>query len=149
MSYRLAWTVFCRTAPIDRDSNNISLIEVIEQLAAVTTEKSGEGVLAIQAMLVSLWYRADDNVPAVGNARVRLEHPDGKQRGEPVNFEVNLRDHKRVRTRLSFGGLTFSGVAGQHFFVVECDDAGKWVEVARVPIEIGLETPAKFTTTDS
>ena len=56
------WTVLCSHAVIDRDSNSVSLLDVIEQLN-IGDEPSPEGRIISSLDLMTLWAREDIDRP--------------------------------------------------------------------------------------
>ena len=73
------WTILCSRAVIDRDTNNMSLLEVIEQLTLgdASPPVEGEGLAPIQLELVTLWTRRRDDESESGRARIRFYRPSG------------------------------------------------------------------------
>lgn len=153
---RLVWSVLCRRATIDKDTNSVSLMEVTEQLNVKATSFSSEGpnretplLLAWEFDLVSLWMRSDPEEPERTTERVVFVGPDGRALGEPVVTEVDLESHQRMRSRLRMNGLPLSGT-GYHFFVIEQPgDQGEWLEVARVPLDVRIEVEQSEISSES
>jgi hypothetical protein len=81
------WTILCSRAVIDRDTNNMSLLEVIEQLTLgdASPPVEGEGLAPIQLELVTLWTRREMmNQRAGGLASGSIGHPASSTRS-PAN----------------------------------------------------------------
>jgi hypothetical protein len=56
------WTVFCSSSAIDRDTNQVSLFDLIEQVTvqAVEPRAAGErGVIPARFQVVTLWTRGE------------------------------------------------------------------------------------------
>jgi len=102
-------------------------------------KETGIAVVPANYEVTSLWVRSDIDKPALGNARVTLLSSSGPI-GEPAEIQIDLRQHKRFRTRQRFGGLPIRE-AGQYLFVVEYRDDGQadWFEVISIPLEIVIE----------
>lgn len=139
------WTALCKQAIIDRSSNQLSLIDTIDQLAFLEVlpdevAKENAGV-AVEMALVTLWARGDFNVAAKGETRDVIHYPDGKKRigtPRPIDLETGHRArHVRRINALSFHGF------GRYMFVVEIkvDSKGKerWKQVAKVPLDVTQE----------
>ena len=145
---RHIWTVLCQRSLIDIDSNNISLIDVIEQIsmsAPTPSEQQSKGQIQVGTVpfnfeVVSLWSRAEESQPALGQCRVTLLSPSGPL-GEANHVPVDLRKYERTRIRQRFGGLSVSK-AGQYFFRVEYRDDGEteWCEVGAIPFKVIIES---------
>src|SRR5882724_6999464 len=90
------WSVLCRSSTIDRQTNNISLLEVVE---AIRIEWRGFPTVSLTPMkIVSLWTRDTVNTPARGQARVYVTSPGGHNSLHQVQ-EIDLRQYRRVRVR--------------------------------------------------
>ncbi len=135
------FSVLCMRTVIDRESNNLSLFEVIERVTAPAG--SDEGMLNLTLDFVTVWSRSDLNVACSGRARIRIQAPNGTALGDHVIYEVDLQEFSRTRNVVRLGSVPFRG-AGYHFFVFEREGAeDQWQEVARIPLELALEQPAQ------
>lgn len=142
-----AWTVVCSLSIIDRNTNNVSLVNVVEQIimepppAEIPNEQVG---IPLTLSFVSLWSREKPRVGEVGRARLVFVGPDDK---EIVANEtaVDLGSHDRTRTIFSVAAFPFRGF-GRYTVVTE--QRGEQEEsfrvVSRVPIE--LSSPATAMT---
>jgi hypothetical protein len=135
------WTVVCSRAVIDRDSNNVSLQNVIEQLR-IQADPLPDGVLPIPLQLATLWARADLEVPARGYVRVTFLSPSSEALIGPFESEIDLIDYRRHRTRADFKGLPLRE-SGRYVFRVELriEDQDQWHQVAAIPLEVNFEPP--------
>jgi hypothetical protein len=129
------WTVICSRSIIDRDTNNVSIYNVIEQIN-VPGEPQPDRVLDIIVEIVTLWVRSDFDVPSHGDARLTFISASG-QRGGSVEFELDLSEFERLRTRRLFEGLPVAE-PGRHTWLVELRNEGEeeWQEVASVPLKV-------------
>lgn len=144
------WTVVCSRAVIDKESNNVSLQNVLEQLVVSKKAQSDAGELEIDTsskfvlpyrfMVISLWSRSDLKEGVIGYGRVKLYSPDNELLIEPKIFEINLHNFRRFRSRGVFPGFPIQG-PGKYTFSVEfrIDEETQWKEVSRVPIEVRFE----------
>jgi hypothetical protein len=138
------WSVLCSSSSVDRDSNNISLFNIVEQL---TVEAIGpppdDAGLPLRMEVVSLWVRRNPEVPARAVARVVLESP-GRQPKILPELDLDLTAHERLRTVARFDGLPISA-SGRHYMVVEYQAStdSPWQEAARIPLQVAIhfETP--------
>ncbi len=137
---RHVWTVLCGKSSIDRETNNISLFEVVEQLQVGGW--AGEPAdVPIPLELVTLWSRVQPDKPSRGEARIILETPGG-HRGISQSHAVDLRKYHRVRNRARIPTIRIEG-SGVYSFVVELrqQDKEEWLEVAKIPVEVQVERP--------
>jgi hypothetical protein len=141
------WTVICQSSIIDKDTNNISLINILEQLTLTPPKiDEGKGAILGNFEIVTFWSRTNLEKPATGNARIVLYQPSGEiveqtdsnKRGP--EYTIDLTVFQRVRSRFKFNGIPFLG-AGVYQFGIEYKNEGEedWKEVAKVPIQISLE----------
>jgi len=116
------WTVVCRQAVVDRETNLLSLQAVLEQVEIFGEPVEGK-MLPIQFDVASLWSRAGDNVPSTGIVRIELFSPTGNKLLSSENIEVNLLETERHRTIVHFRGMPISE-AGRHTIIVELREEG-------------------------
>ncbi|MFB6212469.1 MAG: hypothetical protein ABEI53_01470, partial [Candidatus Magasanikbacteria bacterium] len=63
------WSVLCNKTLVDQDTNNISLIDVVEKIDLAgpleeieeVTEGNKKAEIGVDFQLVSFWFRADDS----------------------------------------------------------------------------------------
>ena len=108
---KVIWAVLCETSVVDRDTNNVSLLNVLEQMQLVAeppvlseAEPRPEAMVPSQIQMVILSERTDMNVPEKGRCRLRLIAPDGKE-SHPSDFDVDLTKAPRHRFRMNFQGI--------------------------------------------
>lgn len=134
------WTVVCSQAIIDRDSNNVSLQSVIEQITIADAPKP-DGIIPLSLQVMTLWARSDFDVPSQGQARLSLLLPSGELAKE---FEtvLDLSEARRLRTGLRMEGFPASE-SGRYTLRVEFRNEGEelWRFGAAVPIEVLFEPP--------
>lgn len=135
------WSVLCGRSVIDSETNNITLIDVLEQLQAKGRRPPEGGSPAVpwNGELVTLWSRANYDSPAMGYARTTLESPTGQPLFE-YQSEVDLTAHNRRRIR---GKISVLPVPedGLYFFRVflRYEETANWDQVAEIPLEVTLE----------
>ena len=132
------WTVLCSRSLVDVESQNISLLEVVDEIA-LAPEVFAEGKdvsLPIRLEPVTCWRRTQMDQPGKGRCRMSLINPDGK-RLEEQSYTVDLSESPRRRTRIRMPGLTISK-PGPYLFRVETQmmPVGQWMEVAKIPLDI-------------
>ena len=138
------WTVVCSRSVIDRDSNNVSLQNVIEQLS-LRVEPVPEGVCPIPLHVVTLWARTDLDVPARGYVRLTFLSPSSDALIGPLEAEIDLVDYRRHRTRAGFAVLPLRE-SGRYVFLVELriEDEDEWQQVAAIPLEVNFVPPEEI-----
>ena len=135
------WTVVCSHSVTDRDSNNVSIFNVIEQIN-ITGEPKPQGVVPIRFEIVTLWARSDFDEPARGRARIIFISPSGKKVKLSEERDIVLSKYERLRARQFVQGLPVRE-PGRHVFQVELQNEGenRWRKVASVPLKIAFVSP--------
>jgi hypothetical protein len=140
------WTVFCSKSILDRNTNNVSLIEVVEELTIGLTQGSAipsdnPVVIPITASLVTLWVRNDPLSSESTVGRFYLIGPANQKLAEG-SFNIDLEKHNRTRCFANTSAFPVQG-AGTYQFVVEYQSTeGQWTEAGRLPIDVKYESGA-------
>lgn len=143
MKVRHFWTVLCERSLIDSSTNNISLINAIEQLNVALVDPTGglagPGAAAFQCSLVSLWGRQDLEIPTKAVVKFEIRDPEGVLLHESER-DLDLTEKRRIRFRNNFNAFPVT-VSGVYEFLVflQVDDAN-WEQVASVPVEVLVRT---------
>ncbi|MEA3336482.1 MAG: hypothetical protein U9R25_11265 [Chloroflexota bacterium] len=129
------WSVLCRLAITDQDTNTISLISAVEQLNVQDVPKS-EGIIKAPFTLVSLFERADASKPSLGMYRITVKKPSSEPLVSEV-FPIDLTDHQRTRLKVEFEGLP-AEEEGRFFFLVDLkpEADANWQPVAKIPLTV-------------
>jgi hypothetical protein len=131
------WTVVCGRATTDKETNNISLLEVIEQLNLLgpAPDPSVRIAVPIPFECVSLWSRSNLAEPEESLGRLKIIAPNGTEL-LVQEFPVNLSQDIRMRTQMRSIGLPLAGT-GRYMFTVEIRRvSGEWNVVARIPVQV-------------
>jgi hypothetical protein len=139
---RLVWTVLCGRATIDSQTNNLSLIDVIEEFTvqvdpSVKLPFANPVLVPISLVLVSMFERSN---PAQGEkilCRAIFVRPTGAQY-PATNFDVDMSQHARARFLLNINGIPVVE-PGMHYFEVEMEvTPSQFHKTAKLPVEIKL-----------
>ena len=130
----------CRSSSIDRDTNIISLLDVIEEIT-FSSDLTSTGIKDLEIIqlpfeLVTMWQR-DGSIEKELSANIKLVGitPKGKETEIgpiPIIFE---KGKPRIRVRIKINGITFNGL-GVYKFKVLLEEKGKFVKVQEIPLEI-------------
>lgn len=132
------WTVICSRAVIDRDSNNVSLQNAIEQIKVPDSLPLDEDVaVPLEWSIVTLWTRSDFDKEAYGYDRWVLVAPDGQELAH-AEREINMRgDYRRCRTISRLVGFRVHGLGRYHVVIgLRCHEDEDWREVGRIPVDV-------------
>ncbi len=144
-----AWSVICQSSIVDKDSNNISLQNVIEQ---VQVNVSTEGAKAFRSknpnfgnklpinfpvQIVSLWRNLDTSI--VPEAVIGVEFFDNQgELMQKAEFPFAFEEGKvRIRTIVNIPGVNIVG-GGMYLFKIKIKESeqGSFSDVAEIPFEV-------------
>ena len=137
------FTIACNKAIVDSKSNNLSIIDVLEQINLSGPLPEKEGLLPLSFQIVSLWARPEYNEPIRGQGRVEFLDPL-KNHIRDFTFDIDLSENVRMRTTAELIGFPFRG-EGLHWIKIEgrTNEGDKWKEKALLSVDIkvnGSET---------
>ena len=132
---RHIWSVLCQSASFDQQTNNISLLNVLEQVIT-SGEPTADRPGIVQAELVSLWKRVQLDTPSNGKMRAFYIDPTGKQ-SDPISLEINLSQSIFHRTRLSLPRFPLI-TKGEYIFHTEYQVQGEeqWRPASEIPLVV-------------
>lgn len=142
------WSVLCSQSITNSQTNNLSLIEILEQLTITGSPLSEEQEVTIPAFfdVVSLWVREPRDQLADGFTRILFLSPANETLRDSGEHRIDLSEYQRARTIIRIQGFTIRG-AGVYHLVVQMRDQEEmnWQSVARLPLEIRIQ-PAEEPT---
>jgi hypothetical protein len=142
------WSVLCARSATDRETNNLSLFEILEQVNILgpLPDPGANAAFPMQYEVVSLWARANSAEAEESRGRIKLIAPSGAQ-VFAQEFPVNLSENLRMRTQLRSMGFPLLG-PGRYRFEVEIQRANEnWETVARIPLQVESIAQAPGETT--
>ena len=143
---KVLWAILCEGAITDRESNNVSLFNIIEELGVPAQAPEGLGDLGLPPgvfpgtfTLVILCTRANLDTPEMAHGRIRLVAPDNTELLS-LDFEMDLFEFLSGRLIINMPGLPISS-EGQYLFKI----AGKsqdsdWEEMFELPLTVSIQT---------
>ena len=138
---KVIWAVLCERVSVDKDTNNLSLFNIVEEVQVPAQEPpsfakvSDKHVIPAAFELVVLWARTDLGVPERGIGRVRILVPEDGD-AFPQEYEVDLTQFLRLRTRLRLPGLPAGG-EGIYLFKIDGKQSGEdWTEMFELPLRV-------------
>lgn len=128
------WTIACRLSITDKETNNVSLLQVLEEITIPQDQSRDKKLVPAIFELVTLWARADENQPTAGFGRLALLGPTGDVLLEH-NYEIDLQQDNRIRSVGKIFGFPVQRSGRYHFRIErKLNEADPWQEVARIPI---------------
>jgi hypothetical protein len=142
------WSVFCYKGCIDRFTNQISLLDVIEELMLAPNQLLSNAppgsAFRIPCDIATLWLRSNLSTPERRRMRIRLVAPNGISSDTSQGvIDVDLEATERCRTLLKMEGLPFWG-EGLYRFIVELEGnkPDEWYQCAAIPLMVKIGDPA-------
>jgi hypothetical protein len=130
------WTVPCRFSIRDGDTNNVSLIEVFEEVSVPIASAPPPDNQFVPAVfdVVTLWARELDEQPEMGFGRMSLMTPSGGMVLDQ-SFTIDLQAFNRYRSVVRVQGFSVQD-SGRYQIQIErkSKDANPWEPVASVPL---------------
>ena len=144
---KVIWALLCEKAIIDRETNNASFINVVEEIIVpasppqMTPGSEIEPIVVLDLHMAILWARSNPVVRESGEARVRLIAPD-ETASIFAELIVDLTESQRLR---GIGHLVESPFPvlqeGQFLFKVEAKTADlDWQEMFELPLWVKVQT---------
>lgn len=144
------WSVVCQMSLTDKDTNNISMINVVENLnVSIRTneqiEKKKEEVgwyaTPINVHVVNRFRKKADELEDMSfNFQMLVADPQGIYIGNPAEGTLAFpKDLRSMRTSVKLNGFPVTK-SGTYHVVTKIKDVGEneYEEVGRVPIDVNL-----------
>ncbi len=139
------WTLVCKEAKVEAETNNMSIIDVLENIQFAANMKAGdlkanEGkpfMVPMSLQVVSVFFRDTKHGEDEFECKVRVIDPSNKQLGEfnaPVKFQEGL---NRMRNIMKFDSLAVTE-SGTYLFQIFMKNDDKLKNVVSVPVDIQL-----------
>ena len=142
---KVQYALLCQKAIIDRDSNNVSIFNVIEEISipqeslALSTDNPVPLGDLIGFELLTLWARSADDVAEEGSGRLQVFVPDQEEAFVTRTFPVDLSQFLRTRSRIAFPGLPAAG-RGTYRFVLTSSRNSEWEFQFEVPLRVAIQS---------
>lgn len=137
---RLLWAVFCSRASIDRVTNNLSLLEVIEELTLeIPRGAPGPDGIPLQSHFVCTWGRDNWATPEQGDMQLKILDPSG---GVLVTTDAAVdlqQSNLRMRVLTEMSGFKLNGDGVYSFEIGKKDASGAWLPVHSLPVLVRFQ----------
>ena len=142
---KVIWAVLSENTIVDLLTNNISLIQIIDELtvpAPPPQEADGQDTelsTPFDLSLTVLYARSDPQVGEKGLTRIRMVGP-GNRESRVVEHEIDLTEQPRGRSigRMGMSPLPLNA-QGAYSFKIEMPSLnGEWEEVFELPLWINI-----------
>ena len=143
---KIIWALLCETTIVNRDNNNISLINVVDEITIPASPPQGpsgsdpELIKLLALNMVVLWVRSNLSTPESGEARIKVVAPDDIEILS-AEMKVDLTESQRVR---AVGQMTENfpfTQEGQYLFKIAAKTTGlDWQELFELPLWVNVQT---------
>ena len=128
------WSMFCENAIVDRASNSLSLIGVIEQF----TVKQLPIIIPQIFYVVSLWQKdsSHEGQEEVFRHRIKINPEPEIESKKEMEFETKIpEDKERMRTINGIRGIPISK-EGNLYLIIEQYLEDEWKEVYKIRVKV-------------
>ncbi|PIS23038.1 hypothetical protein COT49_02235 [candidate division WWE3 bacterium CG08_land_8_20_14_0_20_40_13] len=145
------WSVLCQRSVVDSQSNNVSLIDVFEQLQVgispfdSSDTSVSEGIsIPVQYELVNFWSKTNEVVEEKGSIRIVLLDPKGKEIKRMDKDLIIPQTNRRMREINKIQGISLKGNGIYNFVVsIKQEDSDLYITVAEIPLEVKIGEDTK------
>jgi hypothetical protein len=135
------WTVLCSKSSIDKETNNVSLFSVIEQvtISGPTLPQGQTGLVPMEFELVILWYNSPVAGPQRGHARILFKDSSDNTLST-FEFDADVTSSRRHRTTAKVNGLPFRE-PGTYRFLLQLNLEGEteFKDIISYPLDISFQ----------
>ncbi|OGE88206.1 MAG: hypothetical protein A2760_02705 [Candidatus Doudnabacteria bacterium RIFCSPHIGHO2_01_FULL_50_67] len=134
------WTILCSSSSIDQSTNNISLYNIIEQIAVKKPPMDNPGptpsAVNIQVELITLWKKMLEGTSVEGEQKVDFIDPEDTVLHSHTSKIFIPEKLRRLRSRNKISGLKFT-IDGEYAFRVSVREGVE--QEFRVVFELPLQ----------
>lgn len=128
------WSVLGTKTLVDSETNNISIIEIIEELTVENFTKPG--VIQIDYEIVTFWFRENAKKEETIEYKINLVTPSGKDKGGPEVKYIFGPGIQRNRSRVILKSFPLEELGLYKFHILQKKSGGKFSDVAFIPITV-------------
>ena len=132
------WSTFSGIATIDQETNNVSVINLIEELRVPPPPETDNPLsILMRSVVVSLWGRTAPDTPERSLGRARWMDAVGDELGS-FTYEIDLRNHERSRIRVNLNDIPIRAPGTYHWQIsgAPIDAPDEWQLVAELPVQV-------------
>lgn len=140
---RHIWSIPCREAIIDRFSNSLTLVGVLEELQVTITKLADapaepRPVGTADFVVVSHWVKSDGPEVEDFKLRSRFYSPSGKLLGQSEH-QFSFKEYRRARNVLNVRGLPLPEEGQYTIELQEPSGESRWKTVAKLPLDVKIK----------
>jgi hypothetical protein len=132
-----AWTLLCATSIIDQETQQISLIDIIDYAAfhpdEIRENEDGRPYALLEGQIATLWRRENLENAAFGQAKIELVRPgNAPEEGPEAEIDLSEKWAQRAITQIAI-----PVEEGNHVFKTYLKTPGReWHLVNELPVEV-------------
>lgn len=135
------WSILCRRSVIDSETNNISIIDALEQFVIDVQAKSGKKLpnkinIPIDYEVVSFWTKSEVDSYFKGKAKIDIVNPDNKLMKSFEQILEMPKDMKRLRTRVRINGFVAENTGIYRFIISYKHNDKSYKKLVELPLEV-------------
>jgi hypothetical protein len=135
------YTIICTKTATDSETNQLTLIDVIEEIGVQVTEEPPPPeqliIVPLEAVIVSYWVKTSEDGVNRGRVKLSIRAASGKEFHGEGEFVVDLSQAAGTRASGKIGGVPFSG-EGLYLLrvMLQRDGEADWSEVGKYPFRV-------------
>lgn len=153
--YKHIWSILCQSTSIDRDSNRLSILNIIEEVTVQKLNNVGipvdqkrliqagsikaPSIVPLEFEIMSLFERLDDKDSNILTKKAQLELTDPLNKSLLTQIiEINFpKGFKRLRYRIKINGLPIT-TAGAYRFIIRIQESEdlRFTQITEIPLDI-------------
>jgi hypothetical protein len=141
-------SILCQKSTLDQETNNLSLIELIEELKLTIPKRTKPNQLVtlpgILVELITFFKKEDVTTDALIELETQFVDPNEKVISKRLDKLDYQKGHRRLRFRNRIGGLSLS-TTGEYKFIVSMKDSEKILQQHVVPLYVTITEAATKT----
>jgi hypothetical protein len=146
---KLELFLICERALVDATTNNLSIVNILEEVQTQPPKLPPDAIaagrqplVALQLTILSVWNRSGHAAREQARARIQIKSPKGKKLGE-ASVALDFSKFERIRAMLPLPGLPLDG-AGRYIFSADLGFGSRWRRVGTVALKVTYhDDPAK------
>lgn len=135
------WSVVCKNSIIDGETNSLSLLETLDEITVNYKEEidwKAVKMLPISFHIVTLWFDENNKKDRKFVLSVDIIDPKGKVLNTFNQDCVIPKNSIRLRATSKINGFGFTD-KGTYLVTVKYKQAGKFIQVAEIPVSVHLK----------
>ncbi|MDE2844440.1 MAG: hypothetical protein OXN21_13825 [Chloroflexota bacterium] len=141
---KVLWAIICEGTSIDKETNNISLFNVLElvQVPEPPTENCKPGrppVAPFSYRIVVSFCRSEPDRAERGAGRIRLVFPTEQVDGLFEEFDIDLENADRNTFVCHIPFIPISGEGTYTYIVESYTELSEWQPLFEIPLEVSFE----------